>query len=337
MAEERDNYVYIVEADREAVARAVRRLQILVLTIIPIVLIGMCLAVVLRSLTGHLPPLSSFLPGILIMLAVPALVAYFVVPRCIRKTDVMIGEDFLLAPIITFPNSTVVVKYEAILRVRLDVSKGRIGGATIGAKGLDVCTGRIKDPAVVVRAVFERTPGKVQWRRSWRPFRELSRDEVKELIEKSHASSLEELLPPSVALARADDVFPQKKGFFGRLCGKEAPAAWKGLTSEHRTPASRYVNLMLLQMFEDGSTTQVLRRSEQLPTVTFESQTVEPPPLQDVLNRLKNMCRLDPHADSAVLDGTVDVTINKMPCKLLCRFDDDSDACCQIRLERLAE
>jgi hypothetical protein len=254
MVEERDNYVYIVEADQEAVARAVRRLQILVLTIIPIVLIGMCLAVVLRSLTGDSPPLSSFLPGLLIILAVPALVAYFVVPRCIKKTDVMIGENFILAPIITFPSSPVVVKYEDILRVRLDVSQGRIVGATIGAKGLDVCTGRIKDPAVVVRAVFERTPDKVRWHRSRQPFSKLSRDDVKELIEKSQASSLEELLPPSLALAQANDLFPQKKGLFGRLSGREAPATWKGFSSERPTPVSRYVNLMLLQMFEDGST-----------------------------------------------------------------------------------
>jgi hypothetical protein len=337
MVEERDNYVYIVEADPEAVARAVRRLQILVLTIIPIVLIGMCLAVVLRSLTGDSPPLSSFLPGLLIMLAVPALVAYLVVPRCIKKTEVMIGEDFILAPIITFPSSTVVVKYEDILRARLDVSQGRIVGATIGAKGLDVCTGRIKDPAVVVRAVFDRTSDKIRWHRSRRPFSRLSRDDVKELIERSQASSLEELLPPSVTLARADDLFPKRKGFLGRLSGREAPATWKGFSSERPTAVSRYVNLMLLRMFEDGSTLRVLRQSEQLPILALASQTAEPPALEDVLNRLKIMCRLDPHADSAVIHGTVDVTINRTPCKLLCRFDNNSDACCQIRLERLAE
>jgi hypothetical protein len=337
MAEERDNYVYIVEADPEAVKRAVRRLQILVLIFIPILLVGVCAAWVVRSLMGESLSLSSSVPALLILVAIPAVAAHLVVPRFIKKTDVMIGQDFILAPTITFPNSPVVVRHEEIRRVRLAVSKGRIVGATIGAKGLDVCTGRIKDPALVVRAVFERTPDKVKWCRSWQPFRRLSRDEVAELIEKSGAGSLGELLPPSVTLAHAGDVFPPKKGFFGRRTDGEVSATFKGLSAERPTPASRYVNLLLLQMLQDGSTTRVLRRSEPLPTLALELQTSEPLSFEDVLNRLKAMCRLEPHADPAVIDGTVDVIINRTPCKLLCRFDRGSDACCQIRLERVTQ
>ncbi len=148
MAEERDNYVYIVEADPEAVKRAVRRLQIILLTFIPILLVGVCAAWVVRSLMGDPLLLSSSVPALLILLAIPAVTAYLVVPRFIKKTDVMIGQDFILAPTITFPNSPVVVRHEEIRRVRLEVSKGRVVGATIGAKGLDVCTGRIKDPVL---------------------------------------------------------------------------------------------------------------------------------------------------------------------------------------------
>ncbi len=72
-----------------------------------------------------------------------------------------------------------------------------------------------------------------------------------------------------------------------------------------------------------------------MPTLTLESGTAEPPPLEDVLARLKTMCRLDPKSNVGPMEGAIDITINRTACKALCRFDSNTDTCCQIRLERM--
>ncbi len=109
------------------------------------------------------------------------------------------------------------------------------------------------------------------------------------------------------------------------------------------TPVSRYVNVMLYQMFATGPKARVLRRSEALPTLTIGSETITAPPLEEVLDRLKFMCGLDPRARHIPVEGTAHITFKEKgtsteaPYKAVCQFDDKSDTCCQIRLERLAE
>jgi len=346
MVEERDNYVYIVEADPEAVKRAVRRLQVLVLTLIPVFLIGVVIGVVLRALDGKSPLLAIPLADLLVLLAIPVVLAYFVVPRCIKKMDVMIGGDFVNAPLAASPRYATTVRYKDISRVRINLSEGRIVGAVITARGVAVCTGRIKNPGIVVRTILERAPDDVKWRRSGWPSKRLSREEVKELLDKARVRNINDLLPPSKEYARADQLFSRDQpreslaGVKGRL-----KRFWDGVTyrdmtiirPEIPTPASRYVNFILLQMLRDGETTRILKQTQPLPTLTIESGTAEPPPFQEVLNRLKTMCRLDQTSDRGPADGTVHVTINKTPCKVVCSFGDDAGMCCRLRLERIAE
>ncbi|MCL5281785.1 MAG: hypothetical protein M1376_17955 [Planctomycetes bacterium] len=334
-----------MEADPEAVKRAVRRLQILVLMFIPILLVGVCVAWVVRSLMGDPLSLSSSLPALLILLAIPAMTAYLVVPRFIKKTDVMIGGDFINAPRVATPRYTTTAKYKDMTAVKINVVNDHIAGATIAARGVVVCTGRIKDPGIVVRAIFERAPDNIRWRRARWPHRRLSREEVKAMIEKAQVPDINRLLPRSAHYAGADELFarsqpellPDRKGLFGRLSGGGMGRGIDLVSPQIPTPLSHYVGLMFLQMFEDGPPNRVLRRSEPLPVVTFKTDTAEPPPLEDVLNHLKSGCRINPKNHSGSLDGTIYVGIQGVPCKVQCRFDDSSEVCCQLRLERTTE
>lgn len=91
-------------------------------------------------------------------------------------------------------------------------------------------------------------------------------------------------------------------------------------------------------MFEGGSSTRTLRRPEPLPALTHDSETAAPPPPDEVLNRLKHMCVIDPKRSTAPIDGTIKTNMEASPgqvqsCKFHCRFDDEADACCEICLE----
>ena len=94
---------------------------------------------------------------------------------------------------------------------------------------------------------------------------------------------------------------------------------------------------MLLQMFEDGPLNRVIRRSESLPVLTFKTDRAEAPPVEDVLNHLKGKCGINLKRRSGPVDGTIHVGIQGVTWKVLCRFDDDADTCCQLRLERITE
>jgi len=110
----------------------------------------------------------------------------------------------------------------------------------------------------------------------------------------------------------------------------------KAVTSEPFTPATRYVNLLLEAMCHEGSVARVLKRSEPLPVLTSGTEQVAPPPLEDVLGWLKTMCRLEPQAQGGPAEGFTRVEFfDGTRHSLLCRFDDASDACCQIHLEPL--
>jgi hypothetical protein len=358
MARDRDNYVYIAEADPKAVATAVRRRYIAFFVYLVVTLGVMCLTagivVVLARLDGHVPPLFDFLErmfiAFLVLGGVGAAVFYlYILPQCRREPAVMIGGDFINAPLAASPNYNTIVKYKDMTRVKLNIAKGRIVGAIVAAKGRAVCTGRIKDPGIVVRAIFERGPETVEWRQSWRPLRRLSREQVKELIEKASVPDVYSLLPPSQDYTQADDLsswkerVPGMRGWLGRLLGGGRCETTTLVSPEIATPVTRYVNLLLYQMFREGAKTRVLRRSEPLPALTVESETITAPPLEDVLDRLKFMTGLDPRTRRTPIESTIRLTFGGtepsagVPHNVVCQFDDKSDTCCQIRLERASE
>ena len=99
----------------------------------------------------------------------------------------------------------------------------------------------------------------------------------------------------------------------------------------------RYVSFMLIEMSLAPTANRVLRRSEALPPVVVKQQTAQPAPLEEVLNKLKIMSNLKPKTYRKPVDGTITVTIGEFtqpPFKFLCHFDDKSDVCCTIRMER---
>jgi hypothetical protein len=93
------------------------------------------------------------------------------------------------------------------------------------------------------------------------------------------------------------------------------------------------VSFMLLGMLESRTGTRTLNRSEALPPLTLGKTTVEPVPIDEVLNRLKTMCHLPPKRCRKPIDATCEMDIQRVPCKVTCHFDDSSDRCCTIHLE----
>jgi hypothetical protein len=335
MIVERDNYVYMLGVDDEALVRRAQRLKILGLGLLAASLGIVGLIAIIPWPAG---PLRSFAVAVLVLVVLlgPALaVACLVFARSGRATgmEVLMGRDFLLGPGITGQE---LLAYRNVRRVKLDVTDGRIVGATLAARISTIGAGLVKDPAILIRAVFEQGSDRIRWYRRGRPFTRLSREEVRELIERSQVPPLQELPLPSVTLARLEDVFPAERGFFRRLFGPRTSNNIKAVTSEPFTPATRYVSLLLEEMCRQRSIARILKRSEPLPVLTSGTEEVAPPPLEDVLGWLKTMCRLDPQAQPGPAEGFTRVEFfDGTRHSLLCRFDDTSDTCCQIRLEPL--
>ncbi len=142
---------------------------------------------------------------------------------------------------------------------------------------------------------------------------------------------------------RQEERIPGIRGWLGRLFGGGTYRTGTMTSLEIPTPVTRYVNLMLVQMFKEGIQTRILRRSEPLPTLTIGSEAITAPPLGDVLDRLKFMSGLNLRTRRTPLESTIRIMFKDgglsaaMPHKVVCQFDDKSDACCQIRVERLVE
>lgn len=255
------HWLYLLQADKEGVAAMRRRMQTLgwVLTIGALGFIGLEVAV--RRLFGPGASSAEIVLLVLSMVVVfPVGIGYLILPRLVRPAQMqtMVGGDFLFGLTATGP---AFLEYRKVRRVSLDISEGVIVGATVAARFSAIHARRVKEPAVLVRAIFEHGPDSIRWHRAWHPFRKLDREEVRAFIEQSHAQSLEELVPPSATLGRFKEMFPPAQGWRERLFGTGRSVTIHGTFSEHPTPASRYVNLMLLQMFEDGPATRTLKRS----------------------------------------------------------------------------
>ena len=98
------------------------------------------------------------------------------------------------------------------------------------------------------------------------------------------------------------------------------------------TPVTRYVNCMLIQLFKAGSQTKVLYRNVELSPLTLESKTFEPPRLDDIVKRLKEICDIKPGPHSTPIEGTMPCTFEGASFSVKCHFDDNAEACCWIRV-----
>ena len=185
--EENIHEVRIVETDQAAVSATIRKIELLIGIIFAI-----SIAITIFAFCIYIPqsdnPMFHKLLMFLFLLGVIVLVLiHFVAPFCLRKMDVHIGSDFIAGPGDSFfmrmTGHKVVLHYYEIVGVNLDVSKGRIIGATVIGKGLAmILIRRISEPQNVIRAIREHTGSDVQWRRSPPRFKKLSGDEIDSLI-----------------------------------------------------------------------------------------------------------------------------------------------------------
>jgi hypothetical protein len=115
--------------------------------------------------------------------------------------DVLIGSDFIAGPdlgglssfFMRMAGHKTILGYNDIIRVHLDISKGRITGATVIGKGLVmILVRRVKEPHIVIRAIREHTVLEVRWRRSLPRFRKLSREDIDSLIDKGEKKNFDE-------------------------------------------------------------------------------------------------------------------------------------------------
>jgi hypothetical protein len=127
------------------------------------------------------------------------------------------------------------------------------------------------------------------------------------------------------------------KKLFGRKAKNDRVWTQEIIIEEPATPVNRYVNLLLLQMSESDSCTKVLSRSEKLIPLTDGSKIIQPPSINAVLKRLKELCGIKRKAHSSPIEVTIPVTIQGRTFNIQCLFDESSDICCRIKMERTKE
>jgi hypothetical protein len=106
---------------------------------------------------------------------------------------------------------------------------------------------------------------------------------------------------------------------------------------EPSTPVTLYINCMLIQMSRADAQTKIFNRNEKLSTLTVGSRTIEPPPLDAFVEKLKEMCNIEPGPHSTPLDGVIPCTIQGGSFDVKCHFNDTDEACCWIRVEKSDE
>jgi hypothetical protein len=87
---------------------------------------------------------------------------------------------------------------------------------------------------------------------------------------------------------------------------------------------------MLCQMYETQHPVRVLRGDEPLSPVPVEGGALEPPPLAQVLNRLKIMSGLNPVHCAAETEGRIRLRISGEEFSLRTTFNDDAEKRCRI-------
>ena len=334
-SDQNDNWVYLVESDPKALARTNRPAQIIVLIVFSFLLTVACCVWWLDPPEGQRP----WLPLLIALWCAGLLICVFLCFRVQITKDgpVWFGQDFIAGSVPTV-RGVAIVRYKDIVRVTLNLSKGRIMGATIQAKGMTTIVAQwLTEPAVVVRAILDHAPEYVKWRRAGQPFTSLTRDEVEALIEKIRFPDLHAALPPGCTYARADDMFPEdrsdRNSLFARRSAEQRVRAVNAVSLRAPTPISRYVNLMLLQMADTGLTKRILTQSEPLPVPTLHGDTTTSQPFEDVIRHIKTMCGMNPEQASGLQEGTAEIAVQRTRYKVTCRIDDRADRRCEIVLE----
>gem|GEM_PF-3291833 len=127
------------------------------------------------------------------------------------------------------------------------------------------------------------------------------------------------------------------KKLFGRKPQNDQVRTEEIIIEEPSTPVNRYVNLLLLQMSETDSCTKVLSRNEKLTPLTDGFQIIQPPSINEVLIRFKEMSGLKSKAYSTPIESSIPVTIQGKSFSVQCLFDESSDVCCRIKMVRTKE
>jgi hypothetical protein len=206
MSDENKNWVYFLEPDPAALARANRRVQTTLFGIFAFFATAICCIWWINPPGGFRPPLilvaAAWIAGMLFSLLA------FCVRGPVKESQACIGADFLVASDPVTGRGMVIAPFQDIVAVHLGLSKGRIVDVVVRAKRLTwVYLLHVKDPAIAVRAIFESGPAHVKWRRRGRPFTRLTRDEVAALIKDADLPSMNEMLPPGATWGRIDEMF----------------------------------------------------------------------------------------------------------------------------------
>jgi hypothetical protein len=191
--------VRVIETDQAAVTAEVRRLELYTCVISAIFL-----AVTIYAFCIYAPLSRShlFYKVVAVLIGISLIILgilHFVGPLFLRKMDVYIGSDFIAGPeygslfLMRLLGRKFVLRYNDIVGVNLDISKGRITGATVGGKDLvTILVRRVREPHIVIRAIREHTGQEVRWHRSPPRLTKLNGDEVDSLIKEGEKKNFEE-------------------------------------------------------------------------------------------------------------------------------------------------
>lgn len=184
--------VRVIETDQAAVSATIHRLELFICIIFTISLIIAIWAFCIHVALYNSPMFHYLLMCLIGMCLILLGLFHFVGPLCLRKTDVLIGKDFIAGPeyingicsfFMRLRGHKTIISYEDIVGVLLDISRGQISGASILGKGLAmISVRRIKKPLIVIETIRENTGSEVRWRKSPPRLKKLSMDDVDSLI-----------------------------------------------------------------------------------------------------------------------------------------------------------
>lgn len=206
MSDDNKNWVYFLEPDPAALARANRHIQTTLFAIFAFFATVICWIWWVNPPDGFRPPLilvaAAWIAGMLFSLLA------FCIRGPVKESHACIGADFLAASNPATGSGMAIAPFHDIVAVHLGLSKGRIVDVVVRAKRLTwVYLRHVKDPAIAARAIFASGPAHVKWRRRGRPFTRLTRDEVAALIDNADLPVMDALLPPGAAWGRIDEMF----------------------------------------------------------------------------------------------------------------------------------
>ncbi len=235
-------YAYLLETDPAVVAKANRRIQI------PMFITFAAFVTLLCFIWRVDPPQGRPLPWpLLIAVWVAGILLSLLAFRMRglpKNNEVLIGADFLAAGMSDSRVSLAIGKYDDVVAVYLALAKGQIVGAGVRLKGFNVLSVQgVKDPALAVRAIFDRAPTRVKWRRLRLPYTRLTRDEVAALIARAALPPLARALPPGAAYGRKDEIFAAHEGDFYLVATNQNPPSPSVGANNHSPPAPTDPNM----------------------------------------------------------------------------------------------